>query len=116
MISGIQNEMARIGLESGSMSTSNVIESFESIFIAQIVRGLREAFSEELSSEGGNGKGIYMSWFDQAMSEAISKAGGLGLKDQLERFMAREDDNNLLNQKENSDIKRTKAGSLSVFK
>ena len=116
MISEIQSEMSRMGLGSGKLSFDEAIESFESIFISQIVRGLREAFSEELSEDGGGyGKGIYMSWFDQALSEAISKAGGLGLRAQLERAIPMGEDNNSLNQKENSDIKDSNKGRINIY-
>ena len=64
-----------------------VAESFEAVFISQIVRGLRESFTKELMGGGGFGKEIYASWFDQALAEALAKGGGMGLKDQLERWV-----------------------------
>ena len=64
-----------------------VAESFEALFISQMVRGLRESFSKEFMGGGGFGKEIYASWFDQALAEALAKAGGIGLKDQLQRYI-----------------------------
>ena len=83
------------GTEGNSLSNRSpvekVIESFEALFVAQFVRGLREAFSEELGKGDGFGKGVYMAWFDQAMAEAISKAGGLGIQKQLARWVRPEE-------------------------
>ena len=119
MVSEIQSEASRMGLDSlgsGKLSFDKAIESFESIFIAQIVRGLREAFSEELSDDGGGyGKGIYMSWFDQSLSDAIAKAGGLGLKEQLEKALPVEDKNNSLNQKEIPDNKGPHKRRINIY-
>jgi len=64
-----------------------VAESFEALFVAQMVRGLREALCDESAEGSGFGKEVYQSWFDQAVGEAVAKAGGLGLKEQLLRFM-----------------------------
>ena len=64
-----------------------VAESFEAVFISQMVRGLRESFCKEFMGGGGFGKEIYASWFDQALAEALAKGGGIGLKDRLERWV-----------------------------
>ncbi len=64
-----------------------VAESFESVFVSQLIRGFRETFCKDYWSGGGFGKEIYAGWFDQAMAEAITRAGGLGVKDQLQRWV-----------------------------
>ncbi len=100
MIPSIQSNMIGLGLGAGKAAFEKAIESFEGIFISEIVRGLREAFSEELTGGGGGfGKGVFMTMFDQSLSEAITKAGGLGLKDQLESSLHFTEGDNLVNQK-----------------
>lgn len=64
-----------------------VVESFEAVFVSQLVRGFRETFCKEFWGGAGFGKDIYASWFDQALAEAITKGGGIGVKSQLERWV-----------------------------
>jgi Rod binding domain-containing protein len=73
--------------ESRKAAFNRVVESFEAVFISQLIRGLRESFSKEFWGGSGFGKGIYASWFDQALSEAVARAGGVGVKDQLQRWV-----------------------------
>jgi Rod binding domain-containing protein len=68
-------------------NVERVAESFEALFVAQMVRGLREALTEESTEGAGFGREVYQSWFDQAVAEAVARAGGLGLKEQLLRSM-----------------------------
>ncbi len=110
MIPAIQSNMIGMGLGAGKAAFEKAIESFEGVFISEIVRGLREAFSEELAEGGGGfGKGVYMTWFDQSLSEAIAKAGGLGLKEQLQSSLQFPEEDNPLNQKGIKDIGGLKA-------
>ncbi len=62
-------------------------ESFESVFVAQLIRGMRESFCKDFWSGAGFGKNIYAGWFDQALSEAVVQAGGIGLKEQLQGWV-----------------------------
>ncbi len=68
-------------------NVERVAESFEALFVAQMVRGLREALTEGSTEGAGFGREVYQSWFDQAVAEAVARAGGLGLKEQLLRLM-----------------------------
>lgn len=74
-------------LSQGPKNIERVAESFEALFVAQMVRGLREALTDDSAEGAGFGKDIYQSWFDQAVAEAMTKAGGLGLKKQLLRWI-----------------------------
>lgn len=64
-----------------------VVESFEAVFVSQLVRGFRETFCKDFWGGAGYGKDIYAGWFDQALAEAMTKAGGIGVRDQLERWV-----------------------------
>jgi Rod binding domain-containing protein len=68
-----------------------VVESFEAVFLSQMVRGLRDSLSKEFWGGEGFGKDIYASWFDEAIAESIARAGGIGLKEQLQRWVFPED-------------------------
>jgi Rod binding domain-containing protein len=62
-------------------------ESFESVFISQLVKGMREAFCKDFMGGKMFGKDIYMGFIDEALSDALAGAGGIGVKDQLERWV-----------------------------
>ncbi len=62
-------------------------ESFEAVFVSQLIRGMRESFCKDFWSGAGFGKNIYASWFDQALSDAVVRAGGIGVKDQLQGWV-----------------------------
>lgn len=66
---------------------NRVAESFEAVFISQLVRGFRESFCKDFWGGAGFGKDIYAGWFDQALSEAIARAGGIGVREQLQRWV-----------------------------
>lgn len=75
------------GISRAPRNVKQVAESFEALFVAQMVRGLREALTDASGEGTGFGKEVYQSWFDQAVAEAVARAGGLGLKEQLLRWI-----------------------------
>jgi Rod binding domain-containing protein len=90
MIAGISDIAALspdAGPEAKRAAFERVAESFEAVFISQLIRGLRESFCKEFMGGSGFGKEIYASWFDQAFAEAMAKGGGIGVKDQLQRWV-----------------------------
>jgi len=62
-------------------------ESFESLFISQLVKGMRESFCKDFMGGKMFGKDIYMGFIDEALSDALASAGGIGLRHQLERWV-----------------------------
>ena len=63
------------------------LESFEQIFVARLVRDMREAYTKDLKESGGLDNDMYMMWFDQAVAEAMVQKGGIGLTAQLEEYV-----------------------------
>ncbi len=74
-------------LEQRKAAFDRAAESFESVFISQLVKGMRETFCDDIMGSPAFGKDIYASWFDDALADALAGAGGIGLKDQLERWI-----------------------------
>ena len=70
----------------GKASAKEAIEGFEAVFLSRILKDLRETLTEGFGGAGPGGD-IYMSLFDQAVSEAMARAGGIGLKDQMMRWL-----------------------------
>ena len=74
-----------------------VSQEFESIFIAQLLKVMRETIEESGLMDGGFGKSIYTDLFDQEVSRNMAKRGVLGLSDMLYKNLA----------DENSQVSRT---------
>lgn len=67
-----------------------VAESFEAVFISQLVRSMRESLCKDFGVGGGLGTDDYLFLIDQALSEAIARAGGIGIREQLEAWAGSE--------------------------
>jgi len=74
---------------SASISRQDVLQSFEAVFIGELLGGLWEAMSEEWGSGsgGGAGKQIYGMWFKQTLAEAMAQSGGIGIATQLKPWV-----------------------------
>jgi Rod binding domain-containing protein len=79
-----------MGLQSlsslANASFDEVAESFESVFISQLVRSMRESFCKDFGVTSGLGTDSYLHMIDQALSEGIARAGGIGIKEQLAQW------------------------------
>ncbi|MBN1571492.1 MAG: peptidoglycan DD-metalloendopeptidase family protein [Acidobacteria bacterium] len=60
-------------------------QQFEAVFIANMLKVMRETIEESGLLEGGFGKSIYTELFDQEVSLSLAKRGVLGIADLLER-------------------------------
>jgi murein DD-endopeptidase MepM/ murein hydrolase activator NlpD len=65
-----------------------VSQEFESLFIAYLLKVMRETIEEASGAEGGFGKGIYTEMFDQELSRAVARGGGLGISDLICRSLS----------------------------
>ncbi len=52
---------------------------FEAILIQQLMKSMRQTMITSGSTGGGLGKDMYISLFDQELSQSLAKRGGLGL-------------------------------------
>ena len=66
-----QSEMRKAGQE------------FESLFIAYLLKIMRETIEEASGSEGGYGKEIYTELFDQEIARLMAQRGILGISDMI---------------------------------
>ena len=67
-------------------SFEQVAESFEAVFISQLVRSMRESFCKDFGVSSGFGTENYLYMLDQALAEGIARAGGIGIKEQLAQW------------------------------
>lgn len=64
-----------------------VAKNFEAIFLRQILSSMQKAGSLGSKSGGAPGQGAYASMIVDAMSDAVTRGGGLGMADQILRGM-----------------------------
>ncbi len=62
-----------------------VSQEFEAIFIAYMLKVMRETIEESGLTQGGLGKSIYTELFDQEIAQSLAKRGTLGISDMLYR-------------------------------
>ena len=60
-------------------------QQFEALFIHQMMKDMRKTVQEGELLHGGNGEKIFMDMRDQAMSDELAEAGGLGLAKMIYR-------------------------------
>jgi murein DD-endopeptidase MepM/ murein hydrolase activator NlpD len=63
-------------------------QEFEAVFIAHMLKVMRETIEESGLLEGGFGKSIYTELFDQEVSLSLAKRGALGISNILERSLS----------------------------
>jgi flagellar protein FlgJ len=60
-----------------------VCQAFESLFVAQLMKEMRETVPKNDLFDGGHGEEIYTSLLDEKFSEEIAANGSLGLAKKL---------------------------------
>lgn len=63
-------------------------EEFESLFINQMLKSMRDTVQKSDLFHGGNAEEIYTSMLDTELSKSMAKAGGIGLADMLLRQLS----------------------------
>lgn len=60
-------------------SLEEVAQEFESLFVQQLLTVMRSGLGEDGLFEGNTGQDMYTSMMDQALAQALSERGGIGL-------------------------------------
>jgi len=74
--------------EKSRAELKKVAEEFEAIFIAQLLKVMRETIEESDTEGGGFGKGIYTDLFDQEVALSMARRGALGIGDIIYKSFA----------------------------
>src|SRR5690606_3439112 len=77
-------------IEAERTRVRTLVAEFESMLIAQMLRGMKEAMAPE-SEQGGFGSALLGDTVTTELSGALSRAGGLGLSELLSTALARLD-------------------------
>ena len=75
------NGQSKEGLDKEALRQA--CQQFESLFLHQIMKGMRKTVVEGEILHGGNAEKIFMDMKDQAVSENMAESGGLGLAEIL---------------------------------
>jgi flagellar protein FlgJ len=67
----------------------NTAHEIESIFLAQMLKTMRQASGSKSAPLSGQGQRVYQEMMDEHLGRALSKGGGLGLSDMLIRDVLR---------------------------
>ncbi len=65
---------------------------FEALFVAYLLKVMRETIEESELAGGGLGRGIYTELFDQEVARAVARRSPLGISDILLRDLSLDDD------------------------
>lgn len=60
-------------------SLEDVAQEFESLFVQQLLTVMRQSLGDDGLFEGNTGQDMYASMMDQALAQALSEDGGIGL-------------------------------------
>jgi flagellar protein FlgJ len=58
---------------------------FQSIFVGMMLKSMRETAGQDKLTGGGHGEEVYSSLLDQEYASAISRRGGFGLAEMIEK-------------------------------
>jgi len=67
---------------------------FESILISQLLKSMRQTMTTSGLMGGGLGKDMYVSLFDQELSQSLAKRGGLGLGKMIYNRVVQQEERN----------------------
>lgn len=82
-VSAIARPQGPAGPREGQKELRRAAAEFESLFINQMLKSMRETVAKSELFHGGNAEEIYTSMLDTELSKSMAKAGGIGLADML---------------------------------
>ena len=89
---------------------------FESILISQLLKSMRQTMTTSGLMGGGLGKDMYISLFDQELSQSLAKRGGLGLGKIIYNRVIQQEERNkpTLSETDKSRVDRTETRTPST--
>lgn len=70
-------------------AAKKVAREFEAMFVAMMLKSMRETVGKDKLTGGGRGEETFRSLLDQEYAAAATKGGGIGLARTIERELAR---------------------------
>jgi murein DD-endopeptidase MepM/ murein hydrolase activator NlpD len=114
--SRLENRLQAVQGASGAKQRNElkkVSQEFEAVFIAHLLKVMRETIEESGLFEGGSGKSTYTELFDQEVSLSLARRGALGISDLLYKNLS-EKLNNTEKQKSDQSPDGDATGSSAI--
>ena len=73
------------GSAAGAAAARQVGEDFESMFLSQMLSPIFDALKTDGPFGGGHAEGMYRSFLVDAYAKAMTRSGGIGIADQVQR-------------------------------
>ena len=106
-----QSESSKAGSGPDPVALKKACQQFEGLFLHQLMKEMRKTVDEGELLHGGNAEKIFMDLKDQAVSDGLAEAGGLGLAEMLYRQLLGPDEQNPLG-RTNRTLADYKVGSI----
>lgn len=87
--SRIENLKGKVSRHSDKEALKKSCEDFESVFVNQMMKSMRNTVQKTGFISGGRGEEIFQSMLDEEYASQISKSGKMGLSDMLFRELSR---------------------------
>lgn len=84
LMSAVKNG-ERTGGEAKKAAIRKTAVEFQSLFVEMMLKSMRETVNKDKLTGGGQGEEVYGSLLDREYASAISRRGGLGLAEMIER-------------------------------
>jgi flagellar protein FlgJ len=75
--------------EKNPAAARKVAQEFESMFVAMMLKSMRETVGKDTLTGGGRGEETFRSLLDQEYAAAATRGGGIGLAQSIERELNR---------------------------
>ena len=84
LMSVVKNGM-RAGGEAKKAAIHKTAVEFQSLFVEMMLKSMRDTVNQDKLTGGGHGEEVYGSLLDREYASAVSRRGGLGLAEIIER-------------------------------
>ncbi len=89
-VAGLNPSVTAMPRRDNNEEMKKALKDFESLFINQMLKTMRESVGKSELMHGGSGEDIYTSMLDEELAKSISNAGGIGLEKMLMKQMSNE--------------------------
>lgn len=89
-VTGLNLSVTAVPKRDNNEEMRKALKDFESLFINQMLKTMRESVGKSELMHGGSGEDIYTSMLDEELAKSISNAGGIGLEKMLMKQMSSE--------------------------
>src|SRR5512146_956792 len=77
--------------EKQRLQAKKVSQDFEGLFVGMMLKSMRSTVPEDKLTGGGHGEEVFRSLLDQEYAAAAVKRGGMGLAEQVEKEIIRQE-------------------------